>query len=94
MSLYLFGFAAGVLLWGRLADRIGRRPALLCGLGVFAVAALGGLLAGSFGQVLLAQALAAVGAAAASVVTQTVLRDHLQGPALAQAFSGSAWPWP
>jgi MFS family permease len=29
MSLYLFGFAAGVLLWGRLADRIGRRPALL-----------------------------------------------------------------
>jgi len=87
MSLYLFGFAAGVLLWGRLADRIGRRPALLCGLGVFAVAALGGLLAGSFGQVLLAQALAAVGAAAASVVTQTVLRDHLQGPALAQAFS-------
>ncbi len=46
----------------------------------------GQLLAGSFGQVLLAQALAAVGAAAA-VVTQTVLRDHLQGPALAQAFS-------
>ncbi|HEL2979881.1 TPA: MFS transporter [Stenotrophomonas maltophilia] len=87
MSLYLFGFAAGVLLWGRLADRIGRRPALFGGLGVFAVAALGGLMAGSFGQVLLAQALAAVGAAAASVVTQTVLRDHLQGPALAQAFS-------
>ncbi|MGM1040461.1 MULTISPECIES: MFS transporter [Stenotrophomonas maltophilia group] len=87
MSLYLFGFAAGVLLWGRLADRIGRRPAILCGLGIFAVAALGGLLAGSFGPVLLAQALAAVGAAAASVVTQTVLRDHLQGPALAQAFS-------
>ena len=87
MSLYLFGFAVGVLLWGRLADRIGRRPALLGGLGVFAVAALGGLMAGSFSQVLLAQALAAVGAAAASVVTQTVLRDHLQGPALAQAFS-------
>lgn len=51
------------------------------------MAALCGLLAGSFGPVLLAQALAAVGAAAASVVTQTVLRDHLQGPALAQAFS-------
>ena len=41
MSLYLFGFAAGVLLWGRLADRIGRRPALLCGLAVFALAACG-----------------------------------------------------
>ena len=87
MCLYLFGFAAGVLLWGRLADRIGRRPALLCGLAVFALAACGGLLASTFGQVLLAQALAALGAAAASVVTQTVLRDHLQGLALAQAFS-------
>lgn len=87
MSLYLFGFAAGVALWGWLADRIGRRPALLGGLAVFALAACGGLLASTFGQVLLAQALAALGAAAASVVTQTVLRDHLQGPALAQAFS-------
>lgn len=87
MSLYLLGFAAGVLLWGRLADRAGRRPALLGGLAMFGTAALGGLVANSFGQVLLAQALAAVGAAAASVVTQTILRDHLQGPALAQAFS-------
>lgn len=87
MSLYLLGFAAGVLLWGRLADHIGRRPALLCGLAVFALAACGGLLASTFGQVLLAQAVAALGAAAASVVTQTVLRDHLKGPALAQAFS-------
>lgn len=87
MSLYLFGFAIGVLLWGRLADHIGRRPALLCGLAVFALAACSGLLASTFGQVLLAQALAALGAAAASVVTQTVLRDHLEGPALAQAFS-------
>ncbi|OUL11057.1 MFS transporter [bacterium AM6] len=87
MSLYLLGFALGVLLWGRLADRVGRRPALLGGLCVFVLAALGGLAAGTFGQVLAAQMLAALGAAAASVVTQTVLRDHLQGPALAQAFS-------
>ncbi|MDV9043158.1 MFS transporter [Stenotrophomonas sp. RAC2] len=87
MSLYLFGFAAGVLLWGRLADRLGRRPAMLAGLATFSVAALFGLRANSFGQVLLVQTLAAVGAAAASVVTQTVLRDRLQGPALAQAFS-------
>ncbi|MBO1749112.1 MFS transporter [Stenotrophomonas indicatrix] len=87
MSLYLLGFALGVLLWGRLADRVGRRPALLGGLCVFVLAALGGLAAGTFGQVLAAQMLAALGAAAASVVTQTVLRDHLEGPALAQAFS-------
>ncbi|WP_312112934.1 MFS transporter, partial [Stenotrophomonas indicatrix] len=42
MSLYLLGFALGVLLWGRLADRVGRRPALLGGLSVFVLAALGG----------------------------------------------------
>jgi len=59
MSLYLLGFALGVLLCGRLADRVGRRPALLGGLVVFVVAALGGLTARTFGQVLAAQMLAA-----------------------------------
>nr|WP_272494091.1 MFS transporter [Stenotrophomonas mori] len=87
MSVYLAGFAAGVLLWGRAADRIGRRPALLGGLLLFCLAAALGLGARSFTVVLAAQALAATGAAAGSVVTQTLLRDHYQGPALARVFS-------
>ena len=37
LSVYFIGFAVGVLLWGGFSDRYGRRPALLAGLGVYAV---------------------------------------------------------
>ncbi|WP_155519459.1 MFS transporter, partial [Achromobacter xylosoxidans] len=32
MGIFFVGFAAGVLLWGHLADTRGRRPAMLAGL--------------------------------------------------------------
>ncbi|MDQ4346964.1 MFS transporter, partial [Pseudomonas aeruginosa] len=34
MALFFVGFAPGIWLWGWLADRLGRRPALLGGLGL------------------------------------------------------------
>ena len=37
LTIFLFGFAVGVLLWGNLSDRIGRRPALLMGIGIYLV---------------------------------------------------------
>ena len=50
MSLYLFGFAAGVLLWGGWPTMSVVAPALRPGRPL----ARGGLLASTFGQVLLA----------------------------------------
>src|ERR1700747_1273654 len=41
LSLFMIGFAGGQLAFGPLSDRIGRRPALLIGCGLFAVAAVG-----------------------------------------------------
>ena len=38
LSAYLFGFAFMNLFHGALADSFGRRPVILCGLGVFIVA--------------------------------------------------------
>jgi MFS family permease len=40
LSLFLAGFAAGQLVCGVVADRVGRRPALLVGLALFTVAGL------------------------------------------------------
>ncbi|HAZ76773.1 MAG TPA: Bcr/CflA family multidrug efflux transporter, partial [Enterobacteriaceae bacterium] len=34
LSLFLAGFALAQLVWGPLSDRFGRRPILLCGLGL------------------------------------------------------------
>lgn len=41
LIIYLFGFAFGVLLWGVLSDRIGRKPGLFWGLGIYVLASIG-----------------------------------------------------
>ncbi|WP_347927439.1 MFS transporter [Pseudomonas helvetica] len=87
LSVYFLAFAAGVVVWGRLCDRIGRRPAMLAGLALYALASVMALGVSTFSGLLAAQALAAFGAAVGSVVTQTLLRDCFSGQALARVFS-------
>ena len=87
LSVYFLAFAVGVVVWGRLCDRIGRRPVMLVGLAIYAVATVIALRVSSFYGLLLAQGVAAFGAAVGSVVTQTLLRDRFKGAELAQVFS-------
>ncbi|MGV8888471.1 MAG: MFS transporter [Pseudomonas sp.] len=87
LSVFFLAFAFGVVVWGRLCDRIGRRPSMLAGLALYAGASVLAMSASSFNALLMAQALAAFGAAVGSVVTQTVLRDRFKGAELAQVFS-------
>jgi MFS transporter, DHA1 family, multidrug resistance protein len=47
LTLFVLAFGFAQLLCGPLADRFGRRPVLLAGLGCYALAALGGAFAGS-----------------------------------------------
>lgn len=87
LSVFFLAFAVGVVVWGRLCDRWGRRPTMLAGLTLYAAATGLGLAASKFEVLLLAQAMAAFGASVGSVVTQTVLRDRYRGPELAHVFS-------
>ncbi|KIH82935.1 MFS transporter [Pseudomonas batumici] len=87
LSVYFLSFAFGVVVWGRLCDRIGRRPSMLIGLSLYAVASILALTSRTFDTLLVAQALAAFAAAVGSVVTQTLLRDRFNGAQLAQIFS-------
>ncbi|MXJ80294.1 MFS transporter [Klebsiella michiganensis] len=87
LSVYFIGFAIGVLLWGGFSDRYGRRPALLAGLGVYALGCLMALWATDFSLLLAARIVTAAGAATGSVVTQTVLRDCYHGRQLVGIFS-------
>lgn len=87
LSLWFVAFAFGVVAWGRLCDLWGRRPALIAGLGLYALGAAWAMAAPDFTQLLLARLLAAFGAAAGAIVTQTTLRDSYRGAALAQVFS-------
>lgn len=87
LSVYFLAFAFGMVVWGRVCDRIGRRPTMLIGLGIYAGASLLALQVSTFEGLLVAQALGAFGVAVGSVVTQTLLRDRFQGAELAQVFS-------
>lgn len=75
MSSYFIGFAFGVLFWGSLSDRIGRRPAMLRGILVYLLGNLGLLIAPTFNLLLIARVIQAFGAATGSVVTQTIMRE-------------------
>ncbi|MBC3925743.1 MFS transporter [Pseudomonas lurida] len=87
LSVYFLAFALGVVVWGRLCDRWGRRPVMLAGLGLYVAATLLALSVSTFNGLLLAQAIAAFGAAVGSVATQTLLRDRFHGAQLGQVFS-------
>lgn len=79
LSIYFLGFAFGVFCWGRLSDAIGRRPAMLWGIVVYGVGSLGCYLSGSVEWLLVSRFIQAFGASTGSVVTQTILRESVDG---------------
>lgn len=75
LSLYMILLGVGQLVFGPISDRIGRRPVLLGGATVFALASIG-LAAASTAPVFLAfRLLQAIGASAALVATFATVRD-------------------
>ncbi|CEH29173.1 multidrug transporter CflA [Aneurinibacillus migulanus] len=79
LSIYFLGFAFGVFCWGRLSDSIGRRPAMLWGILVYGIGCLGCYLSDSVEWLLLSRFIQAFGASTGSVVTQTILRESIDG---------------
>lgn len=75
ITVFLAGFALGMLFYGPLSDRYGRRPVMLSGIALFTLASLACLLAASGEQLVLARFAQALGGGAASVLARAVVRD-------------------
>ncbi|MFN2644294.1 MAG: Bcr/CflA family multidrug efflux MFS transporter [Burkholderiales bacterium] len=75
LSAYLLGLALGQLGFGPIADRYGRKPPLVGGLVVFALASAACLLAGTMEHFVLARFAQALGGASGMVVIRAVIRD-------------------
>lgn len=75
IGLFLAGFSLGMLFYGPLSDRFGRRRLLLGGIVLYMTATLGCALANDAEQLLLWRLLQALGGAAASVLGRTIVRD-------------------
>ena len=92
MSALILAFGLAQMVWGPVSDRIGRRPVLLAGLALHAVASAGCALAGSIEALVLWRVLQGTALAAAVVCARAIVRD-LYEPAegaqvMALALSG------
>lgn len=77
VGLYLLALAAAQLVYGRLSDRHGRRPALLLGLALAALGQAASATAGSIGQLDAARVLTACGAATCTVSSRAITKCQL-----------------
>jgi MFS transporter, DHA1 family, multidrug resistance protein len=87
LSLFMVGFAGGQLAFGPLSDRIGRRPTLLIGCVLFAVASVGCACAPTLTILAFWRLVQGLGAAAGSVITFAIIRDLFSGVAARSRLS-------
>ena len=87
ITVYMFGFGSGQLVYGPLADRFGRRPILLgslvgvIGASVFAAASA------TFGALLAARVLQGLMSASTRVLAVAIVRDRQSGRRMARTMS-------
>ena len=79
LSAYLFAYAFMMLWHGALSDAWGRRPVILGGLAIYAIASLGCAIAGNIESLWLFRTLQGLSAGAGLVVGRAVIRDRFHG---------------
>lgn len=84
---YMAGFGLAHLLYGPIADRFGRKPVGLAGLGLYIAASIAAAHASSFEALLAARVLQGAAAASARVVAMAMIRDRFSGRHLARVMS-------
>ena len=75
LSVYLAAFAFMFLFHGALSDSYGRKPVILAGLCIFAIASIGCALSQSIGQLIFFRALQGASVGAGMVVGRAMIRD-------------------
>jgi DHA1 family bicyclomycin/chloramphenicol resistance-like MFS transporter len=87
LSAFLLGFAVGQFVYGPVSDRIGRKPVLLFGLGLFVVASAACALAPSIETLIGGRFVQALGASGPIVLGRAIVRDLYEGPRAGRELS-------
>ena len=85
-ALFL-GLGAGQMLYGPLSDRIGRKPAIYAGLGVFMAGCVVSIFAPTFEAMIAGRILQGIGVAGPRIVTVALVRDQYEGRQMARIMS-------
>lgn len=87
MTVFLLAFAVAQLVYGPLADRLGRRPTLIGGLLIYVLGTLVCALAPTLLVLILGRAIQAIGACAAPAIARAVVRDRYDRSEAARVLS-------
>ncbi|WP_155286266.1 MDR family MFS transporter [Lacticaseibacillus zhaodongensis] len=92
-TTYLLTSAMATPIYGKMADRIGRKPVLLVGLAIFVLGSLLSGLSQSMLELIIFRAIQGIGAGAIMPVTFTIIADMypIEKRARVLGFNGSAW---
>lgn len=75
LSAFLGGAAAGQLFFGPLSDRLGRRPVLLMGLGLFVLVSATAVFTESISSLVFYRLVQGISGAASTVIARAIIRD-------------------
>ncbi|MDN3566664.1 multidrug effflux MFS transporter [Paeniroseomonas aquatica] len=87
LASFFAGMAIAQPVFGPLADRFGRRPPLLVGLGIFVLGSVGCALTQSIGWLMLWRFVQGLGGCAGMVMARAIVRDVSEGPATIRLMS-------
>jgi DHA1 family bicyclomycin/chloramphenicol resistance-like MFS transporter len=87
VTAYLLGMGLAQIVYGPFADRFGRKPVLIVGMGLYVFFGLLATLAPTFETMILARLGQGVGAAATRVLAAALIRDRYKGSAMARVMS-------
>lgn len=79
ISIYVIDLAIGQLLYGPLADSIGRRPVLLLGLLIYTLASIGAMLAPSIDILVIMRFFQALGGCSGLLLSRAIIQDTTTG---------------
>ncbi len=87
VTAYLMGFGLAQIVYGPLADRYGRKPILLLGVGLYVLFAAMAAFAHTFEMLILARFGCGLGAASLRVLAVSIVRDRFEGRTMARVMS-------
>ena len=87
VATYLMGMGLGALVFGFLADRFGRKPVILGGIGTYCMFDFGCMVVHDFEALIAFRFVNGMVASAGSVVAGAIVRDRFEGDAMASVTS-------
>lgn len=89
ITAYMVGFGLMQIVFGTLSDVVGRKPALMAGIAIYAFGCILAMIADTYPLLLAARMIQGLGAAASRVLSVAIVRDRYEGREMAQVMSFS-----